>query len=111
MPLVHTTQKYYHQTLKVKINYAASHMRRVSETCLVICFQQATQPLVSKRASHVSLPHIGSPATGLKSTMSMEKYPVIIHEPTAIRTARRVSVLPPGGGLQCKKDRGAGSTF
>ncbi|XP_020627883.1 uncharacterized protein LOC110065126 isoform X2 [Orbicella faveolata] len=51
--------------------------------------QQATQPLVSKRASHVSLPHIGSPATGLKSTMSMEKYPVIIHEPTAIRTARR----------------------
>jgi hypothetical protein len=60
---------------------------------LVICFQQVTQPLVSKEASHVSLPHIGSPAVGQKSTMSMEKYPVIIHEPTAIRTARRVSVL------------------
>ena len=62
----------------------------------VLCFNQVTQPLVSKQAGHVSLPHIGSPAGRIKSTMSMEKYPVIIHEPTAIRTARRVSVLPPG---------------
>ena len=71
-------------------------MTRVLETYLVIYFQQATQPLVLKRASHVSLPHIGSPTAGLKTAMSMEKYPVIIHEPTAIRTARRVSVLPQG---------------
>ncbi|XP_078346975.1 uncharacterized protein LOC144632253 isoform X2 [Oculina patagonica] len=50
--------------------------------------QQVAQPLVSKQASHISLPHIASPAVGQKSTFSMEKYPVIIHEPTAIRTAR-----------------------
>ena len=58
-----------------------------SSACLVIFFQQVTQPLVSKQASHLSLPHIGSP-----TTISMEKHPVTIHEPTAIRTARRVSV-------------------
>ena len=34
----------------------------------------------------------------------MEKYPVIIHEPTAIRTARRVSVSPQGGSY-IKKNR------
>ena len=71
-------------------------MKQVSETWLVIYFQPVTQPLVSKQASRVILPHIGSPAAGLKSTMSMEKYPVIIHEPTAIRTARRVGILPQG---------------
>ena len=82
---------------KFKINHAALRMRRVLETCLVICFKQVTQPLVSKQASPVTLPHIGSSAGRVKSTMSMEKYPVIIHEPTAIRTARHVSVKPQGG--------------
>ena len=55
-------------------------------------FQQVAQPLVSKQASHLSLPHIGSPTAGPKSTISMEKHPVTINKPTAIRTARRVSV-------------------
>ncbi|KAJ7376449.1 HEAT repeat containing 9 [Desmophyllum pertusum] len=51
--------------------------------------QQVIQPSTSKQASHISLPHIGSPVAGQKSTFSIEKYPVVIHEPTAIRTARR----------------------
>lgn len=51
--------------------------------------QQVAPPPVSKHASHISLPHIGSPIARQKSTFSTEKYPVIIHEPSAVRTARR----------------------
>ena len=54
--------------------------------------QQVAPPPVSKHASHISLPHIGSPIARQKSTFSTEKYPVIIHEPSAVRTARRVSL-------------------
>lgn len=59
----------------------------------MICSQQVIQPSASKQASHITLPHIGSPVAGQKSMFSIEKYPVVIHEPTAIRTARRVGVL------------------
>lgn len=51
--------------------------------------QQVAPSPVSKHASHISLPHIGSPIARQKSTFSTEKYPVIIHEPSAVRTARR----------------------
>lgn len=50
--------------------------------------QQVSPSPVTKHASHISLPHIGSPIARQKSTISTEKYPVIIHEPSAIRTAR-----------------------
>ena len=57
---------------------------------LLLWFRQGTQPSISKQASRVSLPRISSPVGGQKSIMSMEKYPVTIHEPSAVRTARQV---------------------
>ena len=56
---------------------------------------QGTQPSISKQASRVSLPPISSPVGGQKSIMSMEKYPVTIHEPSAVRTARQVTTARP----------------
>lgn len=84
------TQTTIDPTLKdEKIETVMGKLELEVEGSSVMEKQQVTQPLVSKQVSPVTLPHIGSPADRLKSTMSVEKYPVIIHEPTAIRTARR----------------------
>ncbi|CAH3196062.1 unnamed protein product [Porites evermanni] len=71
--------------------------------------QQGTQPSISKQASRVSLPRIISPVGGQKSIMSMEKYPVTIHEPSAVRTARqnRQKLYPQQSSAWCDDlDRG-----
>lgn len=51
--------------------------------------RQSSEPLISKQVSHVSLPQIRSPVARQKSFISMEKYPVTIHKPTATRTTRQ----------------------
>lgn len=65
--------------------------------------QQSTQPLITKQASHISLPQISSPVARQKSMMSLEKYPVVIHEPTVIRTARpnRTKLYPQESSAWC----------
>lgn len=70
--------------------------------------QQSTQSSISKQASRVSLPQIGSLVAGQKSIISMEKYPVTIHEPTAIRTARqnRRKLFPQQSTVWCEDIEG-----
>lgn len=65
--------------------------------------QQGTQSLVSKQGSHVSLPRISSPVARQKSILSMEKYPVVIHEPKAVRTAphNRQKLYPQHSAAWC----------